>query len=238
MPATYASQYEPRLLSTPQSGKFIWISGGTGSGKTTISELLRDTGDYVYYEGDCFMFHLNPYTDTVPNGAGGGTPLLPERLKDLPAERNATCKRALNEGFLKIVHGRDVPFSIWEDFYLELCADVKRERERLGPGWNFVVAQAVYTRQARDLIRDQLGPDLSLVVLDVDKELQAERLAGRFDMPASAASNLMKVCQGFEPAVEDEPRTFDIKVTRDKTVVDVLGEVQACCIDVQAGTSG
>lgn len=225
-PANYIG-YEPRPESTESSGQFIWLTGGTGSGKSTIAGELKKTGNFIFYEGDCFMFHLNPYRDTAPNGAGGGSPLLPERLKGIPRGRIQVCKRALNDGFMKISQGASVDFSVWADFYKELCADVLRERERLGPGWNFVIANAVYTVQTRDLVRQILGPELKFVVLDIDVELQSERIASRFGMPLTAAPGMKKCCKGFEIGREDEVNTCSVKVEREKTLEHITEEVLA-----------
>merc|ERR1712038_953741 len=42
-------------------GKLVWISGAPGSGKSTVAHLLSKQFGYVYYEGDAFFDHLNPY---------------------------------------------------------------------------------------------------------------------------------------------------------------------------------
>jgi hypothetical protein len=42
-------------------GKFLWITGSPGLGKSTTAQLLARKAGYVYYEGDCFYFFKNPY---------------------------------------------------------------------------------------------------------------------------------------------------------------------------------
>ena len=145
----------------------------------------------------------------------------------IPEATVEACRRVMSEGYMKIGEGQEVEFSVWENFYKLLCADVIAERERLGPGWNFVVAQAVYTRQARDLIRTLLGPDLKFVVLDVDKVLQSERMASRFNMPPEAAPGLLKYCNGFEAATEDETSTLGLSVGHETTQEHVAQAVLA-----------
>ena len=42
-------------------GKFIWLTGPPGLGKSTSAQLLARKAGYVYYEGDAFFFFKNPY---------------------------------------------------------------------------------------------------------------------------------------------------------------------------------
>lgn len=78
---------------------------------------MKSKCDSICYEGDCFIFHLNPNTDVVPNCADGGTPLKPERLEGTSADRIQACSRALHEGFIKIAQGTGVDLQAWEDFF-------------------------------------------------------------------------------------------------------------------------
>ena len=51
----------PYKLQPDNPGKFIWISGPPGTGKSTSAQLLSRNNGFVYYEADCVMNHANPY---------------------------------------------------------------------------------------------------------------------------------------------------------------------------------
>jgi len=57
------NDYESRPL-----GRIVWITGGTGMGKTTTANYMKDKAGFVLYEGDCFLFGLNPYVGSAPQG--------------------------------------------------------------------------------------------------------------------------------------------------------------------------
>ena len=46
-----------------QRGKLIWLSGPPGAGKSTTCQLMARDKDFIYYEADCIMQLINPFTD-------------------------------------------------------------------------------------------------------------------------------------------------------------------------------
>ena len=109
-------------------------------------------------------------------------------------------------------------YDLFEGYSL-VCENILRERKRVGGDW--VVAQAVPSRKLRDLIKEKLGPQLMLVVLNLDKELQLERLKPRletFGEELNEAFVKMKV----EPVGDDEQNIVDLKITRDLQIDDVV----------------
>ena len=56
----------PYPLRPGQPGKLAIITGPPGSGKSTVDGILAKKENWVYYEGDGFLFGFNPYV--FPNG--------------------------------------------------------------------------------------------------------------------------------------------------------------------------
>jgi hypothetical protein len=168
------------------------------------------------------MFHLNPYTDTVPNGGSGSTPLRPERLDGVSSETIEACAAAL-KGFQKIVMKASsnlVDSTVWEKFYSSLCADIIEERSRFF-GRDFVVSQSVYTAESRELIRLMI-PDVKFVVLKISKEQQSVRLCQRFGMPESQGVHMERYCHGFDYGAGEDDKVVEVE---GKSVEDVKEEV-------------
>lgn len=51
----------PYKVQPENQGKFIWLTGPPGAGKSTTAQLMGKKSGYVYYEGDCTMNFLNPF---------------------------------------------------------------------------------------------------------------------------------------------------------------------------------
>lgn len=217
----------PNTYKKTAMGKILWISGLSGMGKTTTAKLLQTKEGFVNYEGDCFLYGLNPYVGAAPDGSSyfGTRP-----LSGLSQKRKDICKKALNDGYGEIMKGNPVDPKIWEDMYELLCEDILKGRAKIGGNW--VIGQAVYTRAARDFIRNKMGEDLTMIMLESgEKDLQLHRLATRVldlgseeytqEAREAAEKQVGKMVGGMEPYEKDEPKTFSINVTKAMTPDDV-----------------
>ena len=217
----------PNNYNKTTMGKILWISGLSGMGKTTTAKILQSKEGFVNYEGDCFMYGLNPYVGAAPEGSSffGTRP-----LSGMSQKRKDICKIALNDGYGEIMKGNSVDPKIWEDMYELLCEDILKGRAKIGGNW--VIGQAVYTRAARDFIRKKMGDDLTMIILQSGEEdLQRHRLATRVldlgsedysqEAREAAEKQVSKMVGGMEPHEKDEPKTFAINVTKAMTPDDV-----------------
>ena len=54
----------PHITPRPGSpGKIYWLSGPPGAGKSTTCQLMARKKDFRYFEADCTMQLVNPFTD-------------------------------------------------------------------------------------------------------------------------------------------------------------------------------
>ena len=51
----------PYPLQPGVLGKISFISGPPGAGKSTIAGIIAKKEDWIFYEGDGFLFGFNPY---------------------------------------------------------------------------------------------------------------------------------------------------------------------------------
>ena len=110
--------------------------------------------------------------------------------------------------------------------FLKLMGDnIVTERPRLGG--NFAIAQAIFSRSQRDMLREIVGPDLHFMVLSMTKETQDKRLKARHgdSVPEGLLDFFVKFSEKCELAGEDEPNAHNIVITEDMTKEDVVKKV-------------
>ena len=214
MPHHYKEQPE-------NQGRLLWLSGAPGLGKSTSGLLLARRQNFVYYEADCFMYHLNPYVskDVEDPTLAAFTQNF---LKGVPQERIDVVTEGVAH-WIKATKGENYDLEKVQKYYLAMCADITREKNRIGGNW--AIAQAVPTRAMRDCIRGCLGPELLFVVLHMTKEDQLARIKSRHGDDESFVGFLSKSHDIYEPVTEGEPNAVQISVTKDMSKDDVVDEI-------------
>ena len=116
----------------------------------------------------------------------------------------------------------------------EMALHIDQQRKRLGGHW--AIAQAVFSRAQRDQIRKDLGPDLIFMVLNLTKECQHKRVVNRHgddDVGKQFVEMMEKFYDLYEPAGEDEENAYNISITEDMSVEDVIQKILKIAENVQ-----
>jgi len=199
-------------------GKFLFITGAPGLGKSTTGHMLSKMAGYVYYEGDCFDQSVNPFIPPEAEEPSLAT-MRQKPLLGLPQERIEAAKGGM-EHFMKMIEFKEYDKKMVGGYYTAMCKDIAAQRKRLGGNW--IVAHAVPSRYYRDWIRAELGPDLVFVVLNMTREDQKARLAARHGEDAKGFNDLLgSMFDLYEPATEEEENAIDLVVTDQMTREDV-----------------
>jgi len=212
--------YEPQPSKV---GKCIWIAGAPGTGKSTAASILGRNHGYIYYEGDCFASIKNPYIPTshkAPSMAQvDQRPLVGPGL-----EERKRIALAGWEAMISYMGGKCGPDALCELFFHQ-SLDVARERKRLGG--DFVVAGVAPSRKLRDLIRKNIGEDIVIIVLEMDREMSMDRLRKRHD--AEKGTDLEELLEGFSTFSDtpegDEDGVFQIKLSLGMEKEDVVERI-------------
>ena len=152
-------------------GRFVFLSGPPGAGKSSIAAWMAVHANYVYYDGDGFLAGVNPYT---PPKADEPTLATQEQHPLVGPGMHGRQKAVAGFGqqFNAVVGDfSQVNVEDIQNFFFSLCDDIVTERKRLGGDW--VLAFAIPDIASRDILRALLGPELVFVVLELSPELQA-----------------------------------------------------------------
>ena len=109
--------------------------------------------------------------------------------------------------------------------YDEMAIEIAKQRKRLGGDW--AVAQAVFSRNQRTMLRRVLGPDLVFIVLNMTKECQMHRIKSRHgdSMGGDIINIMLAYFDLCEPAGEDEKNAFNVTITEDMNRDDVMKQI-------------
>ena len=202
-------------------GRLVFLSGPPGAGKSSLAAAMALQAAYVYYEGDGFLFGVNPYVPPAAEqpsvATGKQAPLVGPGMH---ARRDAVA--AFGQQFdVALGDYSRVDREGVEAFLTAMCEDIQAERARLGGDW--AVAFAIPDLASRELVRRLLGPELVFVVLELSQELQAERVEGRDG--EDRAGMLEDIFQVYQPAGPTEDAAIPFKQTTNATVQENVESV-------------
>jgi len=118
----------PYKLQPNVKGKFLWITGPPGLGKSTSAQLLCKLHGYVYYESDCFDGCKNPYIPPdVENPSMAQLMQRPLKGEGLE-ERKKICKRTF-EIFMNMMTVRIMTKKVFKTT-MAPCVKIYHENEK------------------------------------------------------------------------------------------------------------
>jgi len=212
----------PYKIQPDNLGKFLWITGAPGMGKSTSAQLLCRNAGYVYYEADCFSNCKNPYIPPdVPDPSMAQT--YQKALKGEGLEERKELLKRIMPMFEEMMFGKDYDKELAKEFYGAVCEDIKRERKRIGGDW--AIAAVTLSRDLRDIIRSKLGPELVFVILSMDLEDVKKRCMKRHSGDESTVEFLMAAGELCEPGGEDEENAVNVVITNEMSEQDVVNKI-------------
>jgi len=212
----------PYKVQPENPGKFLWITGAPGLGKSTSAQMLCRSAGYVYYEADCFADFRNPYIPPDVENPSMAQMYQKTLKGEGLEERKALLKRTMGF-FEQLMSGEDYDTETAKEYYEGMCEDIRKERERIGGDW--AIAAVTFSRELRDLIRSKLGPDLVFVILTMDLEDVKKRVMKRHDGHEGAVEMLTAINKMCERAGEDEENAVNVEVTNEMSEEDVVKKI-------------
>jgi len=205
-------------LEPERQGRLVWMTGAPGLGKSTTAQLLSREHGYVFYEGDCFFGGRNPY---IPSGVPEATlaQLKQAKLVGEGAKQRQEMVRKVNQEFIKMLAGEEHDQEVMVEGYRAMCADIKRERARMGGDW--AVCCVLLTREIRDIVREELGQEVEIVCLEMEVEQQVARITARHAGDQNTIDMMKAIYDLCEPVGRDEPNASEVVVVPGKTPEEI-----------------
>ena len=215
----------PHNLNPGSPGKLIWLTGPPGAGKSTTGHTLSKLKNFVFYEGDCFFMHTNPY---VPLDVNPTDALMKQKpLKGMSKTRLEAAIKG-TETFMDITKGLNYEKAKY--MYEEMAKDILKEKQRIGGDW--VVAQAVPSKALRDEISKILGKDVIHVTLNLSKEAQKKRLVDRHGDADSGIGDYFQLWHDIYELVDEKKENgFTVEVTTEMGPDDVVQSIWRKLVD-------
>jgi len=216
----------PYKVQPDKKGKILWFTGAPGMGKSTCAQLLARNHGYVYYEADCFGSLLNPYIPLdVDNPSMAKMYQKPVKGKGM--EERRTLGRKFQGALVNMMQGKEYDKEALLEYYSLMAADIASEKKRIGG--DFAVAHVLLTADIRAAMREQLGPDLIIIVLTMSTADRRERILARHKGDVKSADlfdHFEKIMEGVQ---ENEPNTIELRVdsamTRDEVVAEIIRKI-------------
>ena len=130
--------------------------------------------------------------------------------------------------FTNLSEGKPINSAKIKPFYHEMCKDILAEKNRIGGKW--AVAQAVPTRELRDEIRKDLGPQCIFITLSLSAETNMKRVEARHSDGDEAFKKMIcewlnNMFKAYEPAQPDEENAINIVIGPEMSKDDVIKEI-------------
>ena len=107
-----------------------------------------------------------------------------------------------------------------QPLYKNMGHDIVEQSKRLGG--DMIIAQAVFSRDQRDYLREIVGSKLIFLVFNMNKDCQMKRVRQRSPgIGEKYLQILYNYAEKCEPAAKDEINTYNLTITEEMTREDV-----------------